>query len=208
MICSISSWSLYYLGELIYSLLPTLMFVSYATSRSLQLSLPIPRGLTYSTTTLPLISALLLELGYISSRRQRQQGKRQQPAASTRPPSIIIAHIVVVVYSTTVITLLGTHAAPSSELDCGLRERWISLFQQKNEVIRAIQDVFQCCGFKNPKDMAWPFADKNHRADACEMDFGRTQGCWEAWKGEERRLAGILMAVVGLVSLWQVRRYL
>ena len=183
--------------------------ISYATSRSLQLSLPIPRGLAYSTTTLPLFSALLLELGYVSTRRQQQQRqrKRQLLADSTHSPLVIIAHITVVIYSTAVITLLGTHATPSSELDCGLRERWVSLFRQKNEVIRTIQDRFQCCGFKNPKDMAWPFADKNHRADACELDFGRDQGCLDAWKGEERRLAGILMAVVGLVSLWQVRKY-
>lgn len=103
------------------------------------------------------------------------------------------------------ITLLGTHAAPSSILDCGLHERWQALFKAKDsDAIRAIQDAFNCCGLTNSKDMAWPFPDKSHDAHACEKAFDRTNGCLGAWKAEEQQTAGMFIAVVGMVFVWQV----
>ena len=104
-----------------------------------------------------------------------------------------------------VITLLGTYAAPESELSCKLDRRWNYLFaHKKDESIRTIQDVFKCCGYKNSHDQAWPFPDKSHNIYACENAFGRKNGCLEAWKGEEKRIAGILMGMVALVFVWQV----
>lgn len=73
------------------------------------------------------------------------------------------------------------------------------------ERIKTIQDVFNCCGLKNSRDMAWPFPDKTHTPRSCEETFGRTNGCLGQWKAEEQRVAGIQMAVVALVFLWQVR---
>jgi hypothetical protein len=75
---------------------------------------------------------------------------------------------------------------------------------KKVEGIRTIQQAFNCCGLKNSKDMAWPFPDKEHKVTACETTFGHSNGCFGPWKGEEQRVAGILMAVVGLVFIWQV----
>ncbi|KAJ4297491.1 hypothetical protein N0V90_005383 [Kalmusia sp. IMI 367209] len=173
------------------------------TTISVILSLPIPNGLAYATTVLPVISGLLLEVGYDLTRRQERR-ERLPRGDTKRPPLVIVANTLIFIYSTVVITLLGTHAAPTSGLDCGLRERWIDLYHNKDvEGVRAIQDAFNCCGFKNSKDMAWPFPDKTHKATACEESFGRTNGCLAPWKGEEQRMAGILMTVVGLVFLWQ-----
>jgi hypothetical protein len=72
------------------------------------------------------------------------------------------------------------------------------------KAIQAIQNAFDCCGLKNPTDMAWPFQDKTHDQFACEIRYGRKNGCFDAWKAEEQQVAGILIAVVGMVFIWQV----
>lgn len=121
-----------------------------------------------------------------------------------RPPLVIVANTIIFIYSSVVITLLGTHVAPPSALDCGLRERWQSMFKEKSSEIKKIQDAFDCCGLMNSRDMAYPFPGKGHDAHACEQAFGRNKGCFPAWKAEEQQVAGILMAVVGMVFIWQV----
>lgn len=153
---------------------------------------------------LPVISGLLLEVGYDLTRRQERRGRLDRGTIQ-RPPLVIVANTLIFIYSTVVITLLGTHAAPPSGLDCGLHSRWTNLYRHKDaEAVRTIQDAFKCCGLQNAHDMAWPFPDKTHKATACEETYGRTNGCLVPWKAEEQRLAGVLMAVVGLVFLWQV----
>lgn len=123
-----------------------------------------------------------------------------------RPPFVIVANFVIFIYSTVVITLLGTHVGPPSDLDCGLRKQWQSMFHLKDSrSIRVIQDQYNCCGFASPSDMAWPFPDKSHKADACKTSFGRTGSCMGPWKAEEQHIAGLLMGAVGLVVVWAVR---
>jgi hypothetical protein len=121
-----------------------------------------------------------------------------------RPPIVIVANTIIFIYSTVVITLLGTHAAPPSGLNCSLHERWQKLFHNKDrDAIKTIQDAFNCCGFANSHDMAWPFPDKTHSIHACETTFNRNRGCSDAWKAEEQQTAGLLIVVVGLVFIWQ-----
>jgi hypothetical protein len=167
---------------------------------------PISDTLTGFTTALPIVSGLLLECGYDLTRRQERR-QHLSRGEIQRPPLVIVANTLIFIYSTVVITLVGTHAAPPSGLDCGLRERWQTLFKHKDaSAIRQIQDAFECCGFANSHDMAWPFPDKTHKADACEVTYhGRMNGCLRSWKAEEQVIAGMLMVVVGMVFLWQVR---
>ncbi|KAF2689678.1 hypothetical protein K458DRAFT_475086 [Lentithecium fluviatile CBS 122367] len=175
----------------------------YGASRLNRLSIPISNGLAYATTLLPIVSGLLLEAGYDLTRRQERR-KPPSRGETPRPPLVIVVNTLIFIYSTVVITLLGTHAAPPSGLDCGLRERWETLFRHKNvEAVRTIQEAFKCCGFKHSRDMAWPFPDKTHDALSCEKTFGHTNGCFGPWKGEEQRMAGLLMGMVGLVFIWQ-----
>jgi hypothetical protein len=123
-----------------------------------------------------------------------------------RPPFVIVANFVIFIYSTVVITLLGTHAAPPSELDCGLRRQWQSLFRAKDSSsIRAIQDQYTCCGLTNSHDMAWPFPGKGVDPNACSNLSGSIKGCLGPWKAEEQHIAGLLMGVVGMVVIWAVR---
>jgi hypothetical protein len=164
---------------------------------------PISDTLTGFTTALPIVSGLLLECGYDFTRRQERR-QHLGRGEIQRPPLVIIANTLIFIYSTVVITLVGTHAAPPSGLDCGLRERWQTLFKHKDaSAIRQIQDAFECCGLVNSRDMAWPFPDKTHNADACEVTYhSRMNGCLRPWKAEEQVIAGMLMAVVGMVFIW------
>ncbi|XP_014553562.1 hypothetical protein COCVIDRAFT_107295 [Bipolaris victoriae FI3] len=176
----------------------------YAASRANARSVPIAETLTGFTAALPIVSGLLLELGYgLTRRRERRQ--RLGRGDIQRPPLVIIANTLIFIYSTVIITLSGTHVAPASSLNCGLRERWQTLFRHKDAAaIRQIQDAFSCCGLANSRDMAWPFPDRTHDSRACEATYhGRASGCLVAWKAEEQKIAGLLMTVVGMVFLWQ-----
>jgi hypothetical protein len=177
----------------------------YASSRAKSHSVPISDTLTGFVTALPILAGLLLEGGYSATRRQERQQQLGRGEIQ-RPPLVIVANTIIFIYSTVVITLLGTRAAPPSGLDCGLRERWQTMFKQKDDkAIRAIQDAFNCCGLTNARDMAFPFPDKSHNQHACEETYGRNSGCLTAWRAEEQQIAGILIAVVGMVFVWQVR---
>jgi hypothetical protein len=169
---------------------------------------PISDTLTGFTAALPIVAGLLLQGGYDFTRRQERR-QRLERGEIQRPPLVIVANTIIFIYSTVVITLLGTHAAPPSGLDCGLRGRWQQLFKSKDlKAIRTIQDAFNCCGLANPRDMAWPFPDRSHDQRACETTFNRSHGCLAAWKAEEQQMAGLLIAVVGMVFLWQVCKLL
>ncbi|KAF1830465.1 hypothetical protein BDW02DRAFT_100340 [Decorospora gaudefroyi] len=175
----------------------------YAASRANARSVPISDTLTGFVTALPIVSGLLLECGYDFTRRQERR-KHLGRGEIQRPPLVIIANTLIFIYSTVVITLVGTHAAPPSGLDCGLHQRWQTLFKHKDvDAIKSIQDAFKCCGFANPRDMAWPFPDKTHSARACEEANGYHTGCLGPWKAEEQHIAALLMVVVGMVFVWQ-----
>lgn len=189
--------------SIVYLILVTAL-AAYASSRATKLSIPISDVLTGFATVLPIVAGLLLEGGYDFNRLQERRNRRAK-GSTPRPPIVIIANTLVLIYSTVVITLLGTHIAPASGLRCDLKDTWNRMFRAKDaEAIKTIQDAFQCCGLMNSHDEAWPFPDKITRVDACEKRFERTQGCLAPWRAEEQRLAGILMAVVLLVFVWQV----
>lgn len=189
--------------SIVYLVLNTAL-AGYASSRASNLSIPIPPGLTGFATVLPILSGLILEIGYDLARKQEKR-KKIPRGETPRPTLVIVANTIIFIYSTVVMTLLGTHTGPPSGLNCGLEERWRRMFVHKDEQgIRTIQDVFRCCGFLTSHDKAWPFPDKSHDAFACEKALNRKNSCFKPWKAEEQRLAGILMTVVGLVFVWQI----
>ncbi|KAF2708498.1 hypothetical protein K504DRAFT_468829 [Pleomassaria siparia CBS 279.74] len=188
--------------SLVYLLLATALS-GYASSRTNRLSSPISDVLCGFATSLPLVAGALLEGGYHLTRRQESQ-KGMSRGSTPRPPLIIIANTIIFIYSSVVITLLGTHAAPPSGLDCRLKEKWNGMFHRKDvDAIRSIQDAFNCCGFMNSHDQAWPFPGKGTTINACEAAFKRTTGCFGPWKREEQNMAGLLIGVIGMVFVWQ-----
>ncbi|OQO08292.1 hypothetical protein B0A48_06162 [Cryoendolithus antarcticus] len=54
------------------------------------------------------------------------------------------------------------------------------------------------------KDMAFPFPDARHGGDACVVRYERTERCLEDWRGEERKVAGMLLAVVLGIVVWEL----
>ncbi|KAF2497439.1 hypothetical protein BU16DRAFT_559187 [Lophium mytilinum] len=190
-------------GSIIYLVVITAL-ASYATSRANHLALPIPRTLSGFTAALPLVSGLLIQVSH-SLTSQHLKRQKSLISKSPPPPYIVIVNTVVLIYSSVLISLLGTHVAPASDLLCGLETRWKALRSAKNgHVIKEIQDALQCCGLMNTHDRAWPFPDKRHGIDACEVRYERTVGCIGPWKNEEQRLAGLLIGAVGFVVVWQL----
>jgi hypothetical protein len=109
------------------------------------------------------------------------------------------------IFETALGSLSATYIGPPSSLECGLSDRWLSLFRSKSAVrIKAIQDAFECCGLRSPVDRAWPFPAKGVGADACRVRFDRDQSCLGPWREEEQEMAGVLLLVVVLNFLWQV----
>lgn len=110
-----------------------------------------------------------------------------------------------VVYEAVLATLAGTHISPPGSLTCALRDRWEHLFRNKDrDSIRRIQDGFNCCGLRSPRDMAFPFPDHAHGVDTCMITFDRDRACMEPWKSEERKVAVMLLVVPLAVFLWKV----
>lgn len=82
----------------------------------------------------------------------------------------------------------------------------MKLFSAKDkQSIKRIQDAFSCCGFNSPLDMAFPFQDARHGADACLVRYERDQACFEPWRREERKVAIMLLVVPLAVFVWKVR---
>jgi len=52
--------------------------------------------------------------------------------------------------------------------------------------------------------MAWPFPGGSTGPDACRVNYGRTRSCFEAWRGKEQMVAGLMLVVVVLVFMWKV----
>lgn len=118
-------------------------------------------------------------------------------------------NVAFIVYETVLATLAGTHIAPVGGLWCPLHDRWQELRQSRDaKSIQRIQDAFDCCGFKSPKDMAWPFQDKQHGADTCMIRFERDSACLEPWRATERKIAIMLLVVPVAVFLWKVALFL
>ena len=85
---------------------------------------------------------------------------------------------------------------PPDDLTCGLRRRWNQLYSRKDATaIRRIQDTHQCCGLVTPNYHAWPFQNKNDKADACIITFDRRKGCLLDWSQDEQINAGLVLLV-------------
>ncbi len=114
--------------------------------------------------------------------------------------------MVLIIYETAIATLALTHMAPPSELICGLERHWGALFSNKNaDAIRRIQEQFQCCGFRNVQDRAWPFPDRRHTARACVEAFGRSSSCLGGWRQMEQVTGGLILLIAVVTFLLKVR---
>lgn len=115
--------------------------------------------------------------------------------------TISVVFISLIIYQTVLATLPATYLGPADNLTCGLDQKWVSPFREKEaDPIRRIQKAFRCCGLHSVKYKAWPFPDKIHRVDACVISFSRQVSCFSSWRTKERRAAGLLL-LVGIINI-------
>ncbi|KAF1988992.1 hypothetical protein K402DRAFT_12228 [Aulographum hederae CBS 113979] len=175
----------------------------FATHQVREFSLPIPSLLSILTVFLPAISGLTLETTFT-----RTPSKLLKPKKKSTVPrfsrAFLISVFILTVYETAVAALLGEHIGPTGGLRCGLDETWRRLYSKKDsDAIRRIQDAGDCCGLHSGLDMAWPFPAKGVRPDRCLERFERTASCFEGWRAREQSVAGLMLAVVIGVFLWE-----
>ncbi|CAG8958870.1 hypothetical protein HYFRA_00011823 [Hymenoscyphus fraxineus] len=174
---------------------PLLLFIltaiaGYSYSQIRYLHLPISQALALFTLVLPIITGISMQGVYGLIQR----------ASKTEQYQLTIPLVAVIcfqlIYETVVATLALTYMIPPSTLQCGLEERWRSLFASKDEsTIKRIQDSFKCCGFNSVKDRAFPFGEPSR----CSEIFKRTAHCSGPMRKSQQIQAGLLLLVAVMV---------
>ena len=171
---------------------------SYEHTNSVTLSLPLSPVLTFLTILLPLIAAAnATALPYLL--REKARSPRRLLVRLAHPAITQgLQGVLIVVLA----TLYTTYMAPGVSRDCGLSTIWQRLFRSKDaQSVKAIQDAFECCGFRSVKDMAWPFPPVDV---ACAQRFDRALPCLGPWTSALQRSAGVELGVVVVVAILQV----
>jgi len=170
----------------------------YAFTQIRSLSLPIPQALALLTVVLPLITGISAQGTYGLIRRSANNEAYQL----TIPLIAVIGFQLI--YETIIATLALTHMIPPDALLCGLHSKWQQFWsahdRSAEESIRAIQDAFNCCGFKTIHDRSFPFTEPA----SCAKTFGRTQPCAGPWRRAEQINAGLLLLVAVSVFIIKV----
>lgn len=170
-----------------------------ALTRVHQLSLPLPSALPALNIALPVLTTVIWPL----SRRYSAQVKQRifhallpylASASNLAPFTLLILSLV--------------FAVPSDVQHCVSDQRWLTMFENKDEgSIRLIQNRLQCCGLNSPNDRAWPFPSRGVDAGACQRTQGYHRACGNMWRHEET-LAAALTAVSSLLNwLFLVSQY-
>lgn len=93
---------------------------------------------------------------------------------------------------------------PDNILACHLEQQWQAFFQSKNaHAIRTIQDSNQCCGLRSVHDRAWPFKDREHGDNACELQLGYHRSCLAPWRAQQQNVSWMIFAAAALI--WAIK---
>ncbi|KAL4788387.1 hypothetical protein BJX76DRAFT_353409 [Aspergillus varians] len=208
---SSATWILLLLASVLSIILGALSW-----ARTTALSLPLPTWIPALATLLPPLTILTL-----TTFRLFLPNTSQTPQRWTQPLHLLNQlHTILL---TTIATIALAYLFPGNTLACHLEQQWQAFFQQKNApAIRAIQDRFQCCGFRSIHDRAWPFKDRDHGDNACELQFGYRRSCIEPWGDVQRGASwmvfaaavGVFLVKIGVVQFsgrrtsWMSSRFL
>ncbi|KAK3320551.1 hypothetical protein B0T19DRAFT_242964 [Cercophora scortea] len=173
----------------------------YEHVKSTTLSLPLSPALTILAILLPLIAvANALYFPYLL--------RRAKSTSAFQRLFPIALQVLQLLLSTVLATLFSTDVLPSAVHECLLETKWRGFWTAHDgDSIRAIQDTFNCCGFRSVKDMAWPFpggapGEGPAHAD-CATKFGRTASCKAPWEQAFQGGAGAELGVVLAVAVLQ-----
>ena len=104
------------------------------------------------------------------------------------------------IMSTIADTVALAYLFPDRILSCNLEQQWQGFFQLKNaHAIRSIQDEFRCCGLRSLHDRAWPFKDRTHGDNACELQLGYQRSCFAPWREQQQNTSWMIFAAVSFV---------
>lgn len=103
-------------------------------------------------------------------------------------------------------TIVLSRVIPDSILRCHIDHQWQAYFQAKNAgAIRMIQDKLHCCGLRSLHDRAWPFKDRDHGDNTCELQMGYERSCFSPWREQQQVVSSMIVAAVLLSWLCRVR---
>ncbi|KAL2830455.1 hypothetical protein BDW59DRAFT_140985 [Aspergillus cavernicola] len=177
---------------LLLTLTISLVIAALSWSHTTTLSLPLPTWIPAITTFLPFVTLLTLTSIRIFSQKTWAQYLG------------LLNHLHTIL-TTAIATLALAYLFPEAILSCHLEQQWQSFFQQKNShAIRSIQDRFQCCGLRSIHDRAWPFKDREHGDNACEVQLGYRRSCLEPWAGMQRNTSWMVVGAVVLVLVVKI----
>ncbi len=160
----------------------------YAASQVSFFSLP-------SNVFAQILSVILPPATWVALFAAYRQSQKSKLAFALR-----IANYILPLLYTALITLAASDLR-QEPLGCFLKDRWMHMFQVKDhDSIRQIQNALECCGFKSTVDMAYPLTNEGNDRHACEQLTKRTKSCEVPWRGQERSVLGLMMAV-GIVGL-------
>ncbi|PYH94929.1 hypothetical protein BO71DRAFT_449792 [Aspergillus ellipticus CBS 707.79] len=178
----------------------SLVLGALSWSRTTSLYLPLPQWLPGLATFLPAITALALVLTH----RLPTTGAPHHRFQTLLP---ILSHIHSIL-STLVAAVALAYLYPENILNCRLDQEWLTNFRTRNaEPIRTIQDHFRCCGLRSIHDRAWPFKDRTHGDDACEVQLGYGQSCLVPWMQQQQGASWMVFAAAVLVLVMKVGFY-
>ncbi|KAK3683369.1 hypothetical protein B0T22DRAFT_246468 [Podospora appendiculata] len=173
----------------------------YEHVKATTLSLPLSSTLTILAIVLPLIAvANAIYFPYLLRRAKATSAFQRLLPIALQVLQLLLAAVLA--------TLFSSDALPSATHECLLETKWRGFWTSHDgDRIRAIQDTFNCCGFRSVKDMAWPFprgapGGPTHGAD-CAAQFGRTASCKGPWEQAFQAGAGADLGVVLAVAVLQ-----
>jgi hypothetical protein len=170
-------------------------------ARTAALHLPLPTWVPAIATLLSPITVLTL----IAMRVFFPRSNNETPGNCRWSTVFGILNQMQTVISTIVATVALAYLFPDRFLSCELDQQWLALFQSKNShAIRSIQDEFQCCGLRSLHDRAWPFKDRNHGDNACELQLRYQRSCFAPWREHQQRTSWMVFAAAVFVFVAKV----
>ncbi|KAJ5383159.1 hypothetical protein N7517_001070 [Penicillium concentricum] len=174
----------------------SLVLGAISWARTSALHLPLPTWVPAVATVVPPTTLLTLVAQQIFSTRLNNETARNRRWNTT----LDILNQAQTVISTIVATAALAYLFPDTTLSCNLNQKWQELFQSKNsDVIRSIQDKLRCCGLRSVHDRAWPFKDRNHGDNACELQLGYQRSCFTRWREHQQRTSWMVFAAAVFV---------
>ena len=170
-------------------------------ARTAAVFLPLP---TWVPAIATLISPIII-FTLIATRYFTRPSNSETPQNSRWSTISNILNQVQTVILTIVATVALAYLFPDRILSCNLDQQWQEFFHSKNsQAIRSIQDEFRCCGLRSIHDRAWPFKDRNHRDNACELQLGYQRSCFGPWREHQQRTSWMVFAAAVFVFVAKV----